>query len=167
MLIENIILDKQECEKILSNLNESNFTIEKFKFRSRKKIEFKYVEENDWFMDKIFSYFEKQTNFKIKSKDMEHMYLKYSVNDFFGAHNDVIKNRIFGIEILLSEDFDGGEMTFDFFGKKIINKKIGNCVLYNTNIPYEINKITNGCRNSILIYILDYHLDYGEIKTLI
>ena len=71
-----------------------------------------------------------------------------------------------GIQLNGESDYSGGEFfVWDNDNKIYIDKVIGNCALYTTNMPHEVTEITEGERNSLILFITD--MDATFTKSII
>ena len=106
--------------------------------------------EFDWVSNRFIDYIKKTENIEIsKSKFVK--CLKYEVGDLFEPHKDFhpnldfYKTFMFNINILLNDDFGGGDFLLN---GKIYPKQRG--WAYSSNELHEVREVTNGVRYSIL-----------------
>lgn len=165
MITQKLLFNSDECNKILhtKKTNPQNWSYNDRNYDS-KSIEFS--EETEWIFSKLKIFFEEHTNFKIiKNKKIIH-YHNYIKGDWFSLHNDVRENRVFGVGVLLNDDFIGGEFKFYDKDTITIDKKMGNSYIFDVNVNHEVLPIEKGERFSLLWFLESQHLK-GEIKSLI
>jgi predicted 2-oxoglutarate/Fe(II)-dependent dioxygenase YbiX len=73
--------------------------------------------------------------------------------------------KAWNVGIVLNNDFDGGDyIIYDENDDKIIiDKKIGNVCLYQSQTPHEVTPVLNGERWSIAMFITNIHLQEKTI----
>ena len=71
-----------------------------------------------------------------------------------------------GIQLSNQLDYTGGEFyVWDNDNKVYIDKSLGNCALYTTDVAHEVTEITEGERNSLILFITD--MDATFTKSII
>ena len=87
----------------------------------------------------------------------------YEVGDFYNWHIDESDwvpnkrpgNRIRKISfiILLNDDFQGGELEFQFDEKRLIDLKKGDIIVFQSDIPHRVRPVTSGKRKSLVGWV--------------
>lgn len=154
LLREKILFSKEECDRIIKYVGENE--LKKWDYKDRSYFSSTIIKTNEtiWIFEKLqtFLYENIQDN-DLTFNDFIHFH-KYNRQGKFDKHNDIRKNRKYGIGVLLNDDFVGGDFKFFFEDKEMILKKeIGNCYIFDTNIYHEIQIILDGTRFSILWFI--------------
>jgi hypothetical protein len=159
------LFDNAECESIIWN---SNDTITEWNMWDRKYISnnINFTNETKWIFDKLKFFFETETGLKIvKLKEQIHFH-KFVKGDRFEKHNDIKDRRVFGVGVLLNDNFEGGDFKLYDKNEFILNKKIGNTYIFDVNIEHEITKILSGERYSLLWFLHIENIKFN-IKELI
>lgn len=169
MFIIDTILSKEECEK-LKNLD-FNFRKTRIYNPTTKKLEvneeIRNLEETSfnlptWFLVKIKKWLELNGIF-VNSTPIVYTLLKYNKGCYFKEHRDLAPHgnskKIYTLIIELSDcnEYEGGEFVLE---GKVINKNIGNVILFDSYKLHELKEITEGQRISFVYWILD-----TELKT--
>jgi len=159
MLInQKVLFNESECQLII-DLNKTNlkqWNTNEYKYNSMGIL---YSNETKWIFDRLKEYFVSQTNVNIVSLKEEIHFHTYKIGDSFLRHNDAKKNRIYGVGVLLNEEFMGGDFIFYDKNPEIINKIKGNSYVFDVITNHEIKPIINGIRHSLL-----WFLDNNNIK---
>ncbi len=85
--------------------------------------------------------------------------LKYMQDGFYTEHTDhfsVCPRTLSGI-FLLNNDYEGGELVFNFNNKDyIIEKKPNRFIVWPSNFlfPHRVNKVTKGVRHTVVTWAL-------------
>ena len=185
MYKQKIIFNELECKQILTEFIENKHVAYKIRYDgvfyekgcSATSYNLKWVESNQWIFNKIKNWTD-ELNLGLKwKKNPFATFRKYQKGDFFLKHTDDLKGdyvrndrgvRILtiGIQLNSESDYSGGEFyVWDNANKVHINKSIGNCALYTTNMPHEVTEITGGERNSLILFITD--MDATFTKSII
>jgi PKHD-type hydroxylase len=87
----------------------------------------------------------------------------YEVGDFYDWHIDESDwvpnkrpgNRIRKISfiILLNDDFECGELEFQFDEKRLIDFKKGDIIVFQSDIPHRVRPVTSGKRRSLVGWV--------------
>ena len=165
MINQKQLFDNAECESIIWN---SNDTITEWNMWDRKYISnnINFTNETKWIFDKLKFFFETETGLKIvKLKEQIHFH-KFVKGDRFEKHNDIKDRRVFGVGVLLNDNFEGGDFKLYDKNEFILNKKIGNTYIFDVNIEHEITKILSGERYSLLWFLHIENIKFN-IKELI
>jgi hypothetical protein len=158
MIIQKILFTKEECDKII-NLKKINSQKWSFLDRDYNSNLIVFNEETGWIFDRLKDFFEITCDTKIIKLKQDIHFHYYCEGDFFGRHNDAKKNRIYGVGVLLNEEFMGGDFIFYDKNPEIINKIKGNSYVFDVITNHEIKPIINGIRHSLL-----WFLDNNNIK---
>ena len=108
--------------------------------------------EFDWVSSRFIDYIKKTEKIEISESKFVKC-LKYEVGDFFEPHKDFhpnlnfYKTFMFNINILLNDDFGGGDFLLN---GEIYPKQRGWAYYYSSNELHEVREVTNGVRYSIL-----------------
>lgn len=152
MITQKILFTKEECDKII-NLKKLNPQKWSFSDRDYNSKLINFNEETEWIFDKLKDFFESAFDVKIvKLKEDIHFH-HYGEGDYFNRHNDNINNRIYGVGVLLNDDFSGGD--FKFYGNENIkiNKEVGNTYIFHVSTDHEVEPIITGERFSLLWFL--------------
>jgi hypothetical protein len=161
MINQKILFSKEECESIIS-YNNTHITNWKMGDRKYHSQPITYSLETKWLFDKLKTFFEEQTNIRVKkNKEVIHFH-KFEKEDWFGKHNDDRDNRIYAVGVLLNDNFEGGDFKLYNPNEIILNKVIGNTYLFDVKIDHEITPILQGQRYSLLWFLQNEHI---KIKT--
>jgi predicted 2-oxoglutarate/Fe(II)-dependent dioxygenase YbiX/peroxiredoxin len=88
-----------------------------------------------------------------------------AVGGHFFRHRDNInagaQHRRFAVSINLNRDFEGGDLMFPEFGRKLYRPPVGGAVVFSCAALHQVVPVTRGCRFAFLSFI------YGEedVKT--
>jgi PKHD-type hydroxylase len=55
--------------------------------------------------------------------------------------------------ILLNDDFEGGELEFQFDEKRLIDFKKGDIIVFQSDIPHRVRPVTSGKRRSLVGWV--------------
>lgn len=125
--------------------------------------------ENDFVKDKFRKLI--HSNFPFKLKNINVYVIKYTVGQFFGRHNDRNKNSentkdyVFNINVLLNDDFEGGEFFLDDI--KFEGNLPGIAYTYNSSQYHEVKPVKSGIRYAILCYIRERDIISKETNSFI
>jgi len=164
-MIQSKIFSKEECEKIISfnkkylrgfhtNNNQPEQTKTLYKGYNIPK-----NNETIFLFEKLFTFFEKQTNRKLYTYPIECYLMKYDIGDKFRLHDDAGMGRIYSIGICLNDDYEGGKFLVN---DDEVTKETGNAYFFESHILHRVTEITNGTRWSIISFIQSPDLfEYG------
>jgi len=152
ILKEKQIFNKNECDLIISYVN-SNFKNWSNVDREYNSYSIDYNQTNKWVFEKLKDFFETETNIKIDNIKKQMHFHKFTKGNWFGKHNDVRDRRLYGVGVLLNDNFIGGDFIFYNSEKYTLNKTIGNCYIFDVNIEHEITKLLDGERYSLLWFL--------------
>ena len=152
-MIEEIILNKSECDFVLS-LKENSIGYSEIKNDTRDYSEW-LVSSNqfDFILPKLLK-------FGINSLPNGRI-IKYNLGNYFAPHIDQYekyRNRYKTLIVQLNDDYVGGELIVD---NKIIKKVNGNCVLFDSKTIHSVSEIKSGIRYSLVFW-----LEYSNFNNL-
>lgn len=149
---QKTLFSVDECDNII-NLQKNNLQDWKFYGRDYQSESITLNNETNWIFIKLKSFFESETNLKIKRLHNIIHFHKYKVGDYFGRHDDVKANRLYAVGALLNENFEGGDFKLYVPNEITLNKKTGNTYIFDVNIEHEIEPIKSNFRYSILWFL--------------
>ncbi len=167
MLKQSILFTKEECDYIIGLKNSytllgTNGRWDQFDDFRYKFYKLNYRPDIDWIIDRMCNYFEKQMNLHIFIRptilNMHH----YTPGDEFGKHIDTgTPIKEWNVGIILNEDFEGGDyIIYDENDNPIvIDKKIGNVCIFQSQIPHQVTPITKGERWAIAMFIHKFRMN--------
>lgn len=160
----DINFTEQECKNIISLTSTlEEMKSEKF-FPNNKNLSYSVWnvmrnEKTQWIFDRLFSFFEKKTNIKIKKEiNILHIH-RYLKGDKFHKHTDeYYPTQIHNIGVCLNDDYEGGE--FILYEPTIeLPKKTGAIYTFKSSVQHEVKEIINGERWSIISFLHVENLD--------
>ena len=169
-LKEKILFSKEECDYII-NLSKELDELKPYGYKDsvdNEKITIRYcvwvINRNDktqWIFNKIHTYFENETNLKIK-KELDKIYIhKYIEGQKFEKHADTYyKTQIHNVVVCLNNNYDGGEFVL-YNPELILPKKQGSIYTFLSARMHEVKEILNGERWSIIGFL---HIENIEIN---
>lgn len=172
MLIQKKIFTESECDKIISLTNYLK-KIDDTYINNVKRVRSKFVceknENTDWIFDKLKSFFESESGYLVTEIEKSLSICLYEKNCFHGYHSDCKHQNVFGIGVILNDNFVGGEKYFytSNVSKVKINTSIGNTFIYNINFFNEVSEVTHGHVYMIEFFIKQNHIDFSRNKKLI
>ena len=160
MFREEVLFTPEECNYLLSlakewkvskvqNDKDGKFLDNQHRNSEQSRISNKQIE--DLIIPKI-----KKLN--IVSLSSECDVIKYKVGSFFGKHKDNSRNgtkhRKQSVVIQLSEesDYEGGELIIS---NTVVNKTIGNTIVFDSGLIHEVTKLTKGTRYSFIGWVTE------------
>jgi hypothetical protein len=152
ILKEKNIFTKDECNLILSYVD-SNYTNWNMKDRNFKSLSIDYNQTNKWIFEKLKDFFETETNIKIVNLKKQIHFHRFIKGDWFSKHNDARDRRLYGVGVLLNDDFIGGDFKLYNLEEYILDKTVGNSYIFDVNIEHEITNILDGERYSLLWFL--------------
>ena len=111
------------------------------------------------------------SKFAFKVEDVNIFLLKYEPGQSFGRHTDRDdssehhKDYIYNINVLLNDDFEGGE--FYLKDKKFEGNTPGIAYTYNSFEYHEVKPIISGTRYSMLCYVRERDFVNKKTKSLL
>ena len=163
---EEVLFTKEECDEILkycTNPKQTNWTVQldnEFNevgcsLQSQDLGGF-YFEHTKWFFDRVMDWSSKMLDVEYL-EEIQGSFRKYKEGDYFIKHKDNVSDgdgnhRFFTISIQLSEEdsYKGGDVIANNTIK--FSKKIGNTILWGSDLIHEIKAIKSGERNSIVFF---------------
>ena len=165
ILKQKILFSKEECQSIIfyrSN-NITNWDNNDRKYNSQS---ITCSLETKWLFDKLKTFFEEQSNIRIKkNKEVIHFH-KFVKDNWFGKHNDILGNRLYAVGVLLNDNFEGGDFKLYNPNEIILNRVIGNTYLFDVRIDHEITPILEGERYSLLWFLENEHIKIETNKLI-
>lgn len=153
MLIhQEILFNQKECNLIINSIKstlDKNHSFNRFYTSSNLIID----NQNIWIFEKLKIYFENTTPNKIKKLKTQIHYHEFDKGSWFGVHNDIRDERIFGIGVLLNIDYNGGDFIFYDNESIEIEKKVGNTYIFDVRINHEVREVTSGKRKTLLLFL--------------
>jgi hypothetical protein len=166
MLNQKILFTKEECNWIIQLSNKypllgSNGRWDKFDNFKYKFYTLDSREDVTWIIERLCNYFEKEMNLQMFSKPSVLNLHYFTIGDEFGKHIDKgnpIKE--WNIGIVLNEDYVGGDyIIYDKNDNPIvIDKKIGNVCIYQSQTPHEVTPVISGERWTIAMFIAKFRM---------
>lgn len=171
MLKQSILFTKEECDYIISLKNKypllgDNGRWEEFDDFRYKFYTLEYTTDIDWIIKRMCDYFEKEMNLHIFFRPTKLNMHHYTIGDEFGKHIDTgTPIKEWNVGIILNEDFEGGDyIIYDENDNLIvIDKKIGNVCIFQSQIPHQVTPITNGERWAIAMFIHKFRMNKGTL----
>ena len=125
------------------------------------------VSYTKWMYNKIHTFFEENTGIKIIKPLIYCQLYKYTIDDVFPKHIDLIDkfpNRRWNLGVNLNEDYEGGEYLcwegmVENDTVQIVPKSTGTMCGYHSKQLHEIKKITKGERWSLVIKVESENID--------
>lgn len=121
-----------------------------------------------WFTDKLkkldISDFKFENEFE-KSRCL--LINKYSEGGYFKKHRDdyalkpdwALRFKTLIVQLSDESEYEGGNFTVDDI---ITDKKIGNCILFNSSTYHEVLKINKGTRYSLTLWLDRNDINHGK-----
>ena len=167
MLIQSILFTKEECDYIIGLKNKypllgENGRWEEFDDFRYKFYTLEYASDIDWVIKRLCDFFESQMGLNIFNRPTKLNLHYYTEGDEFGKHIDTgTPIKEWNVGIILNEDFEGGDyLVFDENDEPIvIDKRIGNVCIYQSQIPHQVTPITKGERWAIAMFIHKFRMN--------
>lgn len=160
------MFNKNECEEIINLTNVLNSNHSSKYFTNNHGIEYLVWCVNrdlntQWIFDRMFSFFEEETNIKIKTP-IDSLYIhKYVIGNRFKKHVDKTENnQLHNIGVCLNDNYEGGWFKL-YEPDLILPKKQGEIYTFKSMRPHEVMEILDGERWSIICFL---HLENLEFK---
>ena len=152
MIPQKVIFTEEECNQII-NFSKIDYTNWDIKDRKYQSYAITHNENTEWLFDRLKQFFEVETNQKIKNiKKTIHFHV-FLNGSWFDVHNDERDNRVYGVGVLLNDNFTGGDFKFYDEKNTTLDKVQGNAYIFNVEINHEITPIVDGIRYSILWFL--------------
>jgi hypothetical protein len=163
----NFFFSKSECESIIGltkNL-QSNHSTKYF----TDSVNINYLQwqvdrnkETYWIFDRMFSYFEAETNIKVRTPINTLFIHKYVKGNRFKKHIDKTdSNQMYNVGVCLNDNYDGGWFKL-YEPDLILPKKQGEIYTFKSGRPHEVMEILNGERWSIIIFLVLNSLEFKK-----
>ena len=167
MLSQSILFTKEECDYIIGLKNKypllgENGRWEEFHDFRYKFYTLEYASAIDWVIKRLCDFFESQIGLNIFVKPTKLNLHHYTEGDEFGKHIDTgTPIKEWNVGIILNEDFEGGDyLVFDENDEPIvIDKKIGNVCIYQSQTPHQVTPITKGERWAVAMFIHKFRMN--------
>jgi hypothetical protein len=167
MLSQSILFTKEECDYIVGLKNKypllgENGRWEEFDDFRYKFYTLEYASDIDWVIKRLCDFFESEIGLSIFVRPTKLNLHHYTEGDEFGKHIDTgTPIKEWNVGIVLNEDFDGGDyLVFDENDTPVvIDKKIGNVCIYQSQTPHQVTPITNGERWAIAMFIHKFRMN--------
>ena len=167
MLTQTILFTKEECDYIIGLKNKypllgENGRWEEFDDFRYKFYTLEYASDIDWVIKRLCDFFESQIGLHISVRPTKLNLHYYTEGDEFGKHIDTgTPIKEWNVGIVLNEDFEGGDyLVFDENDEPIvIDKRIGNVCIYQSQIPHQVTPITKGERWAIAMFIHKFRMN--------
>jgi len=180
---ESVIFTKEEVNSILSYMNDlESITLKKMIKHNgvlykngeflRKRLDFN--DDNIWIFEKIKKWTTDLNMGLIWKSKPYATFRRYKEGDFFIKHTDDLdpnynKNRnelkILTISIQLSNEteYQGGDfLLWNKDEEIIVDKKIGNTIMFSTNVLHEVKEIKKGVRTSLVLFVSDKNVKFNN-----
>lgn len=119
--------------------------------------------ESKWIFDKLLTYVQKVNKlyqFRLSAIGNPFI-LEYKKDDVLNWHIDLVGKPDYTIRkitliVFLNkpEDYQGGEIHFDFFGNKAVDASRGNLLAFPAFLFHKVNKIDEGTRRTLVTWVL-------------
>ena len=175
ILKEKILFSKEECDYII-NLSKELDEVKPYGYKdnvNNENLKISYSvwaldrdDKTQWIFNKIHTYFENETNLKIK-KELDKIYIhKYIEGQKFEKHADTYyKTQIHNVGVCLNDNYDGGEFVL-YNPEEQLPKEQG--IIY--TLPsvrwHEVKEILNGERWSIIGFLHIDNLDFPKTSLI-
>ena len=167
MLTQSILFTKEECDYIVGLKNKypllgDNGRWEEFDDFRYKFYTLEYASDIDWVIKRLCDFFESEIGLNIFVRPTKLNLHHYTEGDEFGKHIDTgTPIKEWNVGIVLNEDFDGGDyLVFDENDEPIvIDKKIGNVCIYQSQTPHQVTPITKGERWAVAMFIHKFRMN--------
>jgi hypothetical protein len=167
MLTQTILFTKEECDYIIGLKNKypqqgDNGRWEEFDNFIYKFHTLEHLSDIDWIIKRLCDFFESQMDLHIFVRPTKLNLHHYTEGDEFGKHIDTgTPIKEWNVGIILNEDFDGGDyLVFDENDEPIIiDKKIGNVCIYQSQTPHQVTPITKGERWAVAMFIHKFRMN--------
>jgi hypothetical protein len=171
MLSQSILFTKEECDYIIGLKNKypllgENGRWEEFDNFRYKFYTLEYASDIDWVTKRLCDFFESQIGLNIFVRPTKLNLHYYTEGDEFGKHIDTgTPIKEWNVGIILNEDFEGGDyLVFDENDEPIvIDKKIGNVCVYQSQTPHQVTPITKGERWAVAMFIHKFRMNPNKL----
>ena len=166
MIQQEILLTRDECNKVIDLINEKNFQRSKTSdgngqssisdYRTSYEITF----ENNQYLNNLL--LPKLEKFGIISLPNTIKLIRYESGQEFKRHTDSggeYNYRVKSVSIQLSDDYEGGDMFI--WGSSVevpFDKTLGNTIIFNSELPHQVLPIKSGVRYALVFWLSGEHL---------
>lgn len=152
LLTEKNLFNKEECNEIINYkiYNQKNW---KSPNRSYTSYDLLYDDNTKWIYDRLENFFSTETNIEFDHVKKNIHYHKFVIGDKFDLHDDDMRQRLYGVGVILNDNYKGGDFIFYKPKKTFINKDIGNSFIYDVRIKQHIKQINFGEFHYLLWFI--------------
>jgi hypothetical protein len=166
MIIEqDLLFTKDECDSIIWDNNQHIVKWDSFD-RKYNSHSLTYSAETKWVFDRLTQFFVDKTKIEIRKLKEEIHFHNFKTGDWFGKHNDERENRIYGVGVILNDNFEGGDFKLYINDVVTLEKVSGNAYIFDVKIPHEITPITKGERYSLLWFLQQEHIKLNLTKLI-
>jgi Rps23 Pro-64 3,4-dihydroxylase Tpa1-like proline 4-hydroxylase len=173
-LKQEVLFSKKECDLILKKYATKPIDGNQI---HESSVSYTYKNMNDvedrWILDRFILWISKELDITIDWENTEtnEFYLQtYVKGDKFNKHSDSIHNRLYGLGLLLNDDFEGGEFVIEniFNNTETFNfqKITGNCYFFESIYEHELHEIKEGIRNIVLVFFKKSQIKYNKLKII-
>ena len=169
LLFEKVIFNSEECKDIIRSIiqwEEAGLYVKKnnTEYTILQKPKLRKSFRSDIVVRKGAPTFDNlklalnEVGFDITSDTLEGSVLKYGKGDFLYKHDDLTDHNNTRIACCVTQlsdltDYNGGELIcYNGDEKIIVNKSIGNTVIFRPEVPHETLIIESGERYSLVIW---------------
>lgn len=159
------LFSKEECHIILNLYDDVS---QKWNFSDRNYISntIKYSSETSWLFEKLKTFVKTETDIQIQTIRNQIHFHTFKNGDWFGKHNDIRDSRVYGVGVLLNDNFEGGDFKLYNKNEIILDKLAGNAYLFDVRIEHEITPILGGERHSLLWFLKNENIKHETNKLL-
>lgn len=167
---QEILFSKKECDLILKKYatkpidgNQVHKSSISYTYKNMDDV------EDRWILDKFILWVSKELDVSVdwENADSNEFYLQtYVKGDKFNRHTDSIHNRLYGLGLLLNDDFEGGEFIINNTETFNFQKIIGNCYFFESIHEHELYEIKEGIRNVVLIFFKKSQIKHNKLKII-
>lgn len=172
MIYQRVLLDKKECNDLINYKNKVKQTLNDGGYPNRPDINYKQWtisrnEDLEFLFKRISSFVEEKFNVTITNFNEDAWIYQYEINDGYVMHTDNALSRRFTIGVQLNDDYKGGDLMVDYNKERIIvDKEIGNCYIFESNLLHGVSPITSGERYNFLTFMFSYNIKSNNISLI-
>jgi hypothetical protein len=171
MLTQSILFTEKECNDIINLKNKYPLLGDNGRWDEFDNFKYKFYSLNGyddifWIRKRMCDFLENEKSLKLISKPDKLNLHHFTKGDEFGKHIDTgIPLKEWNVGIVLNTNFEGGDyIIYDENDNPIIiDKKVGNVSIYQSQIPHEVTPVLSGERWSIAMFITTIHLQEKTI----
>jgi len=166
MLKQSLLFTKDECNRIIEFKNKYQLLGDNGRWNKFDNFRYKFYTldeptDIDWAIDRMCNYFEQEMNLHIFFRPTKLNLHHYTSGDEFGKHIDKgTPIKEWNVGIILNDEFEGGDyIIYDVNDNPIvIDKKVGNVCIYQSQTPHEVTPIISGERWAIAMFIHKFRM---------